>query len=214
MYTREDILNNYSKLEFPKSKFDENALNNKNILFYPNSKPPQSSKNPDISLLSQSYVLPWRILQKKSSHINNNHQNNIEFSRSGHFSSSIPKEPLIDIKTENFKHIYDKYSIPLEKKLIYLKNDNSMIGPFNYEELQNMYKNKKYDSNYEFRTIDLFSFQEKDPFIFYPLKNINEDNWANEIVDSPLLENTEFIFDLKLEFFSLSELILDIFLIV
>ena len=190
MYTREEILNNYKNKEFPKSLFDEIALNNKNTLFYQESKPPESSKSKDITKLSQSYVLPWRILQQKNYHINNN-QNKIEFSRAGHqFTPAIPKEPLIDIKTDNFKYIYDKYSIPLEKKLIYLKNHNNISGPFNYEELQNMYKNKKYDSNYEFRTIDLFAFPEEDPFIFYPLKNINEENWTDELADSPLLEHT------------------------
>ena len=197
MYTREEILNNYKNKEFPKSLFDEIALNNKNTLFYQESKPPESSKSKDITKLSQSYVLPWRILQQKNYHINNN-QNKIEFSRAGHqFTPAIPKEPLIDIKTDNFKYIYDKYSIPLEKKLIYLKNHNNISGPFNYEELQNMYKNKKYDSNYEFRTIDLFAFPEEDPFIFYPLKNINEENWTDELADSPLLEHTELFVKVK-----------------
>ena len=118
MYTREEILNNYKNKEFPKSLFDENALNNKNILFYPDSKPPQSSIDKDMSKLSQSYVLPWRILQQKNYHTNNNTQNKVEFFRGGHFTPAVPKEPLINIKTENFKHIYDKYSIPLDKKLI------------------------------------------------------------------------------------------------
>ena len=197
MYAREEILNNYKKKDFPKSLFDENTLNNKNILFYPDSKPPQSSKDKDKSKLSQSYVLPWRILQQKNYHPNNNPQNKVEFSRSGHFTPAVPKEPLIDIKTENFKHIYDKYSIPLDKKLIYLKYHNNISGPFNYEELQNMYKNKKYDSNYEFRTIDLFAFLEEDPFNFYPLKNINEDNWTEDIADTPYLEYTELFIKVK-----------------
>ena len=115
MYTREEILNNYTKKDFPKSLFNESLLNNQSILFYSNSKPPSTSKEQDKSKLSQSYVLPWRILQQKNYHSNNN-QNKIEFSRGANFTPSTPKEPLIEIKTDNFKYIYDKFTIPLEKK--------------------------------------------------------------------------------------------------
>ena len=79
----------------------------------------------------------------------------------------------------------------------YLKSKNSILGPFNFEELQNMYKNKKFDSNYEFRTIDLFTFNDEDPFCFYSVKNINEDNWTDELVDSPNLEYTELFTKVK-----------------
>jgi hypothetical protein len=192
MYTREEILNNYKNKEFPKSLFDEIALNNKNILFYPESKPPESSENKDISKLSQSYVLPWRILQQKNYYHINNNQNKVEFSRAGHhFTPVLPKEPTIDIKTENFKHIYDKYTIPLDVKLIYLKYHNNVSGPFNYEELQNMYKNKKFDSNNEFRTIDIFCFKNSEIFTFQSLKTINDEKWIDLVIDSPLLKYNE-----------------------
>ena len=197
MYTREEILNKYKNTDFPKSLFDDTVLNNKDILFYNESKKPLSSQTKDTSLLSQSYVIPWRILQQKNYYTNNNNQNKKEFIRGGNYTPPTPKEPLIEIKTDNFKKIYDKYSIPLEKKLIYLKNKNNMLGPFNYEELQNLYKNKKFDSNYEFRPIDLFSFNEEDPFSFYPVKNVNEDDWMDEMVDSPNLEYTELFTKVK-----------------
>ena len=182
MFTREEILNSYKETAFPKLIFEEASLSRSDILFYPKSKPPSSSTNKDISTLSQSYVLPWRILQQK------NNIKNIEFFRAGNFTPSEPKEPLIEIKTENFKKIYEKFAIPLDKKIIYLKNGNNIIGPFNYEELEKMYKDKKYDSNYEFRPIDLFTYSEEEPFVFHPLKNINEDNWEINYVDTPLLE--------------------------
>ena len=196
MYTREEILNNYKKIDFPKSLFDESALSNKEILFYPNSRLPSSTKEKDTSQLSQSYIVPWRLLHQKHNYINNNNQNKKEFVRSG-FTPAIPKEPLIELKTENFKNIYDKFSIPLEIKLIYLKYLNNISGPFNFEELQNMYKNKKYDSNYEFRTIDIFFFDEEDTFNFFPIKNINEENWEEEFSDSPLLEYTNLFSKIK-----------------
>ena len=182
MFTREEILNSYKETAFPKLIFEEASLSRSDILFYPKSKPPSSSTNKDISTLSQSYVLPWRILQQK------NNIKNIEFFRAGNFTPSEPKEPLIEIKTENFKKIYEKFAIPLDKKIIYLKNGNNILGPFNYDELEKMYKDKKYDSNYEFRPIDLFTYSEEEPFVFHPLKNINEDNWEINYVDTPLLE--------------------------
>ena len=182
MFTREEILNSYKETAFPKLIFEEASLSRSDILFYSKSKPPSSSTNKDISTLSQSYVLPWRILQQK------NNIKNIEFFRAGNFTPSEPKEPLIEIKTENFKKIYEKFAIPLDKKIIYLKNGNNIIGPFNYDELEKMYKDKKYDSNYEFRPIDLFIYSEEEPFVFHPLKNINEDNWEINYVDTPLLE--------------------------
>ena len=182
MYTREEILNNYKEIPFPKSIIDESSLPYQNIIFYPKSTPPLSSQNKDISSLSQSYVLPWRILQQK------NNMKNVEFFRAGNFTPSEPKEPLIEIKIENFKKIYEKFGIPLDKKIIYLKKGNEMNGPYNFEELENMYKNKKLDSNCEFRTIDLFTYSEEEPFVFHPLKDINEDNWEMNYVDTPLLE--------------------------
>ena len=185
MYTREEILKSFKEVSFPSSIFDESTLANKKIIFYPKSFPPKSSINKDITSLSESYVLPWRYVQQKN---NINNKKNIEFSRGGSFFSSEIKEPLIEIKIENFKKIYEKFGIPLDKKIIYLKKGNYIFGPYNYDELENMYKNKKFDSNYEFRTIDLFTYSEEEPFIFHPLKNINEDNWEINYVDTPLLE--------------------------
>ena len=197
MYTREEILNNYKSNDFPKSLFDETALNNKNILFYQNSKPPSSSIDKDTSSLSQSYILPRRLLYQKNYLINNNNHNKIEFSRGSNFTPITPKEQTIDIKYEKFKDIYIKFSIPLETKVIYLKNNDNISGPFNYEELENMYKNKKYDSNYEFRTIDLFYFPNEEPFNFNSIKIINEENWAEELTDSPLLQYSELFYKVK-----------------
>ena len=185
MYTREEILNNYKESPFPKQLLEESSLSNQDILFHQKSKRPISSINKDTSFLSQSFVLPWRILQQQK-----NNKKNVEFSRGGSFTPSEPKEPLIEIKIENFKRFFEKFEIPLDKKIIYIKKGNNIHGPFNYDELENMYKNKKIDSNYEFRTIDLFCYSEEDPFVFHPMKNINEDNWETNYIESPLIEYT------------------------
>ena len=181
MYTREEILNTYKEIPFPKKLLDDSSLSNADILFHSKSKKPLSSITKDTSSLSQSFVLPWRILQQK------NNKKNIEFSRGGSFT---PSEPLIEIKIENFKKIYEKFEIPLDKKIIYLKKGININGPYNYDELENLHKEKKMDSNYEFRPIDLFSYLEEEPFVFHSLKNINEDNWETNYIESPLIEYT------------------------
>ena len=111
MYTREEILNNYKESPFPKQLLEESSLSNQDILFHQKSKRPISSINKDTAFLSQSFVLPWRILQQQK-----NNKKNVEFSRGGSFTPSEPKEPLIEIKIENFKRFFEKFEIPLDKK--------------------------------------------------------------------------------------------------
>ena len=95
MYTREEILNNYKESPFPKQLLEESSLSNQDILFHQKSKRPISSINKDTAFLSQSFGLPWRILQQQK-----NNKKNVEFSRGGSFTPSEPKEPLIEIKIE------------------------------------------------------------------------------------------------------------------
>jgi hypothetical protein len=52
-----------------------------------------------------------------------------------------------------------------------------------------MYKNKKYDSSYEFRTIDLFAFPEEDTFYFLSFKKNKRRKMDRRISYSPLLEH-------------------------
>ena len=179
MLTREEIISSFKKVDFPE-KIIESTSDVKNIIFYSESTEPKSQKEKDTKNLSQSYVLPWRLVQKNLSDSNNN------FNRGSNF---IPKEQLVEIKIENFKLIYDQYFIPLETGMIYFKNNyGGMNGPYNYAQLQNMYKNKKFDSSFEFRPIDLFVFKDCDDFKFKSIKIINENNWIDSIIYSPLLK--------------------------
>ena len=98
MLTREEILSGYKKVDFPEKLFDESIKDVKNIIFFEESTQPLSQKEKDTKKLSQSYVLPWRLVQKNFGDTNNN-KNNI-FSRGGNFA---PKEPLIEIHIDNFK---------------------------------------------------------------------------------------------------------------
>ena len=181
MLTREEIISSFKKVDFP-AKILESTEEVKNIIFYSESTEPSSKKEKDTKNLSQSYVLPWRLVQQKN--FNDINKNNI-FNRGSNF---VPKEELIDIKIENFKLIYDKYSIPLTTGLIYIKNNyGGNNGPFNLNQLQNMYKNKKIDSTFEFRPIDIFGFKDCEIFAFKSIKIINEINWIDSIVDSSLL---------------------------
>ena len=179
MLTREEIISSFKKVDFPE-KIIESTSDVKNIIFYSESTEPKSQKEKDTKNLSQSYVLPWRLVQKNLNETNNT------FNRGSNF---IPKEQLVDIKIENFKLIYDQYFIPLETGMIYFKNNyGGMNGPYNFGQIQNMYKNKKIDSSFEFRPIDLFVFKDSDNFKFKSIKIINENNWIDSIVYSPLLK--------------------------
>ena len=153
----------------------------------------QSTK--DVKTLSQCYVLPWRIVQKNNMNnaSNNYHNKQNEFSRGVNFT---PKEPLIEININNIKKIYDRFLLPLDTCVIYLKNNyGNITGPYNLEQLQNMYNTKKIDSSNEFRPIDLYIFKNFDSFTFQSLKIINEDNWIDMIIDNPLLQYTELFKD-------------------
>ena len=186
MLTREEIISSFKKVDFPDKIIESNANDVKNIIFYTESTEPISKKEKDTKALNQSYVLPWRLLQKSYSE-----QINKNFNRGSNF---IPKEELIDIKIDNLKFLYDKYKIPLEFGLFYFKNNyGGMNGPFNLIQIQNLYKIKKLDSTFEFRPIDIFGFKESDIFTFKSIKIINENNWIDSIIDSPLLKYNQLI---------------------
>ena len=184
MLTREEILSSYKKVNYPEKLFDKSVKEVKNIIFYGESTEPNSQKEKDTKKLSQSYVLPWRLVQKNYPDASNN-----TFSRGGNFAK---KEPLIDIKFDNFKLIYDRYSLPIETGIIYLKNNHGGAnGPYNLEQIKNLSKNKKLDSTYEFRLIDIFSFKDSELFSFQSVKIINDEKWIDLIIDSPLLKYNE-----------------------
>ena len=106
MLTREEILSGYKQVNFNEKLFDSSIKDVQKIIFYEESTQPSSTKEKDIKKLSQSYVLPWRLVQKNYQDLSNNKNNN--FNRGSNFT---PKEPLIDIKTDNLKSLYDKFSL-------------------------------------------------------------------------------------------------------
>ena len=171
MLTREEIISSFKKVDFPDKIIESNVNDVKNIIFYTESTEPISKKEKDTKALNQSYVLPWRLLQKSYSE-----QINKNFNRGSK------------------KFLYDKYKIPLEFGLFYFKNNyGGMNGPFNLIQIQNLYKIKKLDSTFEFRPIDIFGFKESDIFTFKSIKIINENNWIDSIIDSPLLKYNKLI---------------------
>ena len=187
MISREEILSAYKQSKFPDKLFDESIKNIKNYIFYKESTQPSSEKTKDNQKLSQSYVLPRRILMQKNIQVNPNNKN--EFFRGGNFA---PKEPVVDINIDNLKLINDKFSIPVETNIIYIKNTYGGInGPYNLEHIKNMYKNKKIDSNNEFRLIDIFSFKDSEIFSFQSLKIINDEKWIDLIIDNPLINYSD-----------------------
>lgn len=184
MLTREEILSSFKQVDFPDKLIDKSISNKfKNIIFYKKSSNPSSEKDKNTQKLSESYVIPRHLLIQKNNQANQTHKN--EFNRSSNFT---PKEALIDIKIDNFKLIYDKYSVPTETNIIYFKNTYGGVnGPYNLEQIQNLYKSKKIDSNTDFRTIDIFTFKNSDLFSFQSIKLINDEKWTDSIADNSLI---------------------------
>ena len=187
MWSREEILSSYKETKFPDKLFNDSISKIKDLIFYEKSTQPSSEKIKNTQKLSESYVLPRRILMQKNIPIIQNNKN--EFNRGSNFT---PKEPVINIQIENLKLIYNKFSLPLETNIIYIKNSYGGVnGPFNFEHIKNMYKNKKIDSNNEFRTIDIFCFKDCELFSFQSLKIINDKNWVELVIDNKLINYTD-----------------------
>ena len=195
MLSREDILSAYKHSKFPDKLFDESISKIKNMIFYQESTEPSSQKIKDKQKLSESYILPRRLLIQKNIQPNSNNKN--EFVRGGNFA---PKEPVIDIKIDNIKLVYDKFSLPIETNIIYIKNTyGGLTGPYNLEQIKNMYKNKKIDSNNEFRLIDIFNFKDFELFSFQSLKIINDEKWIDLIIDNYLINYSDLYKNVKNE---------------
>ena len=184
MLTREEILSSFKQVDFPDKLIDKSISSKvKNIIFNKKSSNPSSEKAKNTQKLSESYVIPRHILIQKNNQANQTHKN--EFNRSSNFT---PKEALIGIKIDNFKLIYDKYTVPTETNIIYFKNTYGGVnGPYNLEQIKNLYKNKKIDSNTDFRTIDIFTFKNSDLFSFQSIKLINDEKWIDSVVDNSLI---------------------------
>ena len=79
MLTREEILSSYKESKFPDKFFDDSISKIKDMIFYETSTKPSSEKIKNTQKLSESYVLPRRILiQKNIPIIQNNKMNSIE----------------------------------------------------------------------------------------------------------------------------------------
>ena len=79
--------------------------------------------------------------------------------------------------------------MPVDTGLIYFKNNyGATNGPYNLDQINNLYKNKKLDSTYEFRPIDIFCFKDSELFSFQSVKIVNDEKWIDLIIDSPLLK--------------------------
>ena len=66
MLSREEILAAYKNSKFPDKLFDESISKIKNIILYQESTQPVSQKEKDKQKLSESYILPRRILMQKN----------------------------------------------------------------------------------------------------------------------------------------------------
>ena len=176
--SKEDILKLYKPSPIDEKLINKPALDIFDLLLVKESQPPNKEKKEITNLMYFNNV-------EENWHKSNS--NNIEFNRGGNFK---PKEENVDIKIENIYLFNKKLNIPEDIKSFYVKNSNynNFMGPFSSKEIEEQYKNKKINSLFEFRPIDIFMFKDKQLFTFENLKILNDENWINNIGNNSLLK--------------------------
>lgn len=196
------ILSSFIEYPIPKNLITKETFNYEALLLSTQSLHPTASSDKNGPQFSKAFV-PSSEGQKHSGWRTNNNnyhnQNNLgfhphqpyqnrpnEFSRGQNFQ---PKEPLIDIEVENILLFNEKFNFPKDKKSFYFQNKSSnfFFGPLSANTAIEYYKKKTLDSSFDFRPIDIFGFKNLEPFEFLPLKELNNKDWINQLVDSPLL---------------------------
>jgi len=101
-----------------------------------------------------------------------------------------PPEP---IKIENIFLFNKKFNFPQEQPSFYIFNPflNMFTGPHSANTLYDMYSKKQLDSNFEIRLIDIFICKGNKVNEYSNIRIINNDDWTEDIIDSPLLQYTE-----------------------
>ena len=176
--SKEDILKLYKPSPIDEKLINKPALDIFDLLLVKESQPPNKEKKEITNSMYFNNV-------EENWHKSNS--NNIEFNRGGNFK---PKEENVDIKIENIYLFNKKLNIPEDIKSFYVKNSNynNFMGPFSSKEIEEQYKNKKINSLFEFRPIDIFMFKNKQLFTFENLKLLNDENWINNIEENSLLK--------------------------
>jgi hypothetical protein len=178
--SKENILKFYKPEPIDEKLIDKSAIDIFDLLLVKESQPPNKEKK-DIKP-SNYYIITNEDNWHK---INSNP--NIEFNRGGNFK---PKEEIIDIKIENIYLFNNKFNIPTDNKTFYTKNSNynNFMGPFSSKEIEEQYKNKRININSEFRPIDIFMFNNIQPFSFQNFKILNDEKWIDDIEDNAMLK--------------------------
>ena len=176
--SKEDILKLYKPSPIDEKLINKPALDIFDLLLVKESQPPNKEKKEITNSMYFNNV-------EENWHKSNS--NNIEFNRGGNFK---PKEENVDIKIENIYLFNKKLNFPDDIKSFYVKNSNynNFMGPFSSKEIEEQYKNKKINSLFEFRPIDIFMFKNKQLFTFENLKILNDENWINNIGNNSLLK--------------------------
>jgi hypothetical protein len=97
------------------------------------------------------------------------------------------------INIENIFLFNVKNKIPNEIPLWYLSMPWSPLlsGPVSSIQVLEMYNKHSIDSNWAFRPLDVFQFRSESENKMVNLTRLNQDNWADEIQDSSVLQYTE-----------------------
>ena len=184
--SKSKILGSFIEYPLPENIITKEALNLAEILFSKESLHPSvTNEKIEITKVYSPSSDNWR-----GQYYNSNNNNKNEFKRGHSFQH---KEDLININIENLYSFNDITNFPKDKESFYLKDNNygNITGPFSSDNLMEMYIEKKIDSSYSFRPIDIYSFKELPLFSFQPLSTINDKDWSYKLMDNPLLQYTE-----------------------
>ena len=178
------ILGSFIEYPLPEKQLTKEVLNLSELLLSKESLHPSiTSEKIEISEI----YIPSTNDNWRGQNYNNNNKN--DFKRGHNYQN---KEDLITIDIQNIYSFNDNTNIPKDKESFYLKDHyQNIIGPISSDNLIEMYKEKKIDSSFFFRPIDIYSFKEYPLFYFLPLSTLNEKDWSYKIMDNPLLQYTE-----------------------
>jgi hypothetical protein len=178
------ILGSFIEYPLPEKQLTKEVLNLSELLLSKESLHPSiTSEKIEIS----EVYIPSTNDNWRGQNYNNNNKN--DFKRGHNYQN---KEDLITIDIQNIYSFNDNTNIPKDKESFYLKDHyQNIIGPISSDNLIEMYKEKKIDSSFFFRPIDIYSFKEYPLFYFLPLTTLNEKDWSYKIMDNPLLQYTE-----------------------
>ena len=199
------ILSFYREIPYSDLLFNKETLNLKELLYTKESQKPENLEFPDKIKQSDKIYRDdfWRKNQvTKNEGVETdktNGKNNSEFNRGSNFvnkennGQSGQGHKVISLEIKNLNLSKTPLQISPEDPFYYIKGQYpNYTGPFSANQLEEMYKNNKLDSNFSFRPIDFFCFKGT-KFMFKSIKIINNEKWYETLVMNEMINEEEYL---------------------